>query len=407
MNINKTEALDRKKLKSIIRDKSIKHAWLANTIAVSEKTLTRWISGDVTRIRTTNLNRLADALECDRELLIASFETDLYPSEKNRDVLVNELNNDNLLYELLVSSKIKLAISLIKSTFHPTLPSAIIVNFFIKLGYASLIHRKLKTAKKYFLKALQKAQNKNNKEQQFSAHLGLALSSFFDSNFAKCLEHLKLCDNNLDSAGPEKAHFNNTNALYYLYTGQIDLAIHHADACIEECFPNKPSIEKELFLSSAWQLKGAAYLFKEDSESAKTCCKNSLEVAESSGYTRCIAVSKAYLAAVEATQGNTDIATLLSDESIRLVNKKDIALPSLYCIAIFVYRIAKDYQGMEQLTQQLSAIDKGHSVTQAFSLYQQLLLESSNKACKKTEDCSIQLNKLLTVLNLNHWNNWI
>ena len=403
MNTNKTEILDRNKLKYLINDMSIKHVWLASQIKVSEKTLTRWINGDVTRIRVGNLKKLAEALNCEIKVLIASSEIDVYSSLKNRDVLVNELYNDSLLYELLVSSKIKLAISLIKSTLHSKLPSAILASFYIKLGYASLIHRKLKTAKKYFSKAALKAQVSNNLELTFSVDLGFAITHLFDCNYELCLDYLGRCDTNKAYAKQEKAHFYSTFSLFYFYTGQFKKAIICADNCITECSPGKTSIEKKLFLCTALQIKGACHLFTGNAEQALTYCIDSLAVAKQSGYERCVDISKSYLSAVNAFQGNIDTALQLSTESLQHVNEKDISLPSLLCIAIYVHRMSGDYLKVLEIYEELSKISKEYMAPRAFAEYQLSLIEQAKGDDDNAHKIHLQVIESLNELGLKHW----
>lgn len=407
MNNTKTEILNREELRSQISDNSIKHLWLASQIGVSEKTLSRWVNGDVTRIRNNNLNKLAGALGCERAQLVAKSEIDLYPSPKNRSVLANELNNDSLLNELLVSSKIKLAISLIKSTFHSTLPNAIMSNFYTKLGYASLIQRKQKAAKKYFDKGLSKAKSVNSNQLIFSAHLGLAITLFFDCEYKKCLGYLARCESNLEFAGQEKAHFYNTFSLYYLYCGDFDSCIEKADNCIYECSPSKQSTEKDLFLSSALQLRAACFLFKGDIKQAKSSSIESLTISEKSGYKRSVAVSKAYLAAAYAVEKQFQSATILIEESLQLVGPNDISLPSLLCIAIYVARAKGENQTVIKLFENLSALDNTGSTPIAFAAYQMYLGDKQQGDLEAANLRLSQVKSSLAALELNLWQDWL
>lgn len=403
MTSNKTELINRQKLTSLINSLSIKHIWLANKVGVSEKTLTRWINGDVTRIRIRNLQKLAGILDCDMADLIATSEIDIYSSTKNRDTLINELYNDSLLYELLVGSKIKLAISLIKSTFHSQLPSAILASFYIKLGYAALLHRKQKTAFKYFSKASVKAQSAKQPELSFSINLAFAITYFFDCQYEQCLNYLSQCEATKEFAGPERAHFYSTFALYYLFTGQFDSAIISAKNCIAECAPGKESIEKKLFLCTALQLKGASHLFKGEIAETQDCCTKALAVAHQSGYTRCVDVSKAYLAACYAFQGQLDSALTLSTQSIQSINEKDISVPSLLCIAIYVHRKTGDEHTSRQLFEQLAKKCKERSAPRVFSQYQMALIEQLNGEQDKATKLYQQVIESLYELGLTHW----
>jgi DNA-binding Xre family transcriptional regulator len=404
--LNKTENLNRDQLKRLMQDKVVKHAWLAQKITVSEKTLTRWLNGTVTRIRAHNLQKLAEALDCAPNELIEASEINEYSSESNRAVLVTELSTDNLLYQLIASSKIKLAISLIKSTFHPQLPTNIISNFQIKLGYAALILRKQKSAKKYFSKALNKSNSTNHREHFFSASLALAMTHFFDSQFEKCYWYLNECETMIEFANKELAHFYNTYALYFLYTGQFNQSILKANACITACAPDKASIEKRLFLSSALHLKGAAHLFQGEVQLAFSCCTKSLAEAERSGYKRSIAVSKAYLSAVETIQGNTNKALELIEESLELIGKNDISLPSVLSIASFVYRKLGNNEEVELIAEKLSHIAKGQKTTQVFGLYQSFLLENARDN-KSSAALLEDIFKSLDELQLVGWKGWL
>lgn len=400
---SKTEILNRELLISQISKGSIKHLWLANQIGVSEKTLSRWVSGNVTRIRSSNLNKLALALDCSREDLIAEPDVDDYPSDKDRNVLINELNNDGLLYQLLVSSKIKLVISLIKSTFHSSLPSGVIANFYIKLGYAALIHRKFRTAKKYISKGLTKAELTNDKQLIFSAKLGLAITYFFECDYQKCQYYLMECEQNIQCSGQEKAHFFNTFAMYYLYTGDLQTCIEYSSKCIEECAPNTESIEKELFLSSALQLRGASQLLGGNTEQARISCKESLEAAERSRYKRSIAVSKAYLAAVYAVDGEIELARKLVGESFKLVNIKDISYPSLLCIKAFICRKSSEVQSLKGISKQLVSISKPNSSLIAFMHYQEYLCQRQLEDTENAGQTMEQIKAILEKLKLTNW----
>lgn len=403
MNTSKTEVIDRHHLGRLINEQSIKHTWLASTIKVSEKTLTRWLNGDVTRIRVANLKKLAEALNCQMDSLVAVSEVDSYPSTKNRDILVNELYNDSLLYQLLMNSKIRLAISLIKSTFHSKLPGAIVASFYTKLGYAALFNRKQKTARKYFDRAMARAQSSGSEEETFSVNLALAILHFLDSNFEQCLYNLTCCEERKEHACQEKAHFYNTYALYYLYTGQVERSISYSNLCIDECSPDKASIEKDLFLSTALQLKGAAFLIEGDSDNAIVCCESALLVAKRSGYERCIRLSKAYLAGVSAATGQLDLATQLADESLEKADEQDISMPTLLCAAILVHRHNDDLDSLLDLHKRLCCISPEQSAPFVFSLYQLFKLYQQRGNRSEAVSISQQINTLLDNLKLNAW----
>ena len=407
MNNSKTALLNRGQLQQYIIEQSIKHLWLANQIGVSEKNLTRWLNGSVTRIRLSNLNKLASALNCEKGSLIARSEVDIYPSEENRDILVNELHNDGLLYELMISNKIKLAISLIKSTFHSALPSAIVANFYIKLGYAALIHRQYEKALQYFDKGLNKAIKVNDLPLVFSANLGTAITLVFSCEFKRSHHYLVICNATLQHANQEKAHYYSTNALFYLYSGDINAAIQSANLCLNECDITTDSIEKNLFKSTALQLLGACYLLQGDIELAYTFCAESLNVANLSGYNRCVAVSKGYLAAIHCTNANYVFAEQLIAQSIALVSDEDIALPSLLCISLFIYRKTGNSSKFAVSLNALNKICNTATVPNTFAIYQLYLINIEQGEMHKASEKLTHIENTLTQLSLPLWQPWL
>ena len=401
MSSAKTAVLDRQQLNALISERNVKHAWLAQSIHVSDKTLTRWLNGDVTRIRHSNLKKLAHTLGCDVSLLIAKSEVEQFPSEKNRDILVNELYNDSLLYELIMNSKVRLAISLIKSTFHSMLPSAITASFYTKLGYAALIHRKQKTAKKYFQKAYTKAINSEQAEVVFSVNLAHAILYFIDCEYDKCLSYLMRCQDTISHAGQELAHFYNTFALYHLYKANFNDALSFSEKCIEACAPDTPSIEKQLFLCTALQLKGAAYLCLGDYEQGLTYCESSLAVAKKSGYPRCIRLSQAYLSAALACLSKSEQSVEMVLNCLTGADEDDVSLPTLLCAAVFVCYRGGQYDQMHTYYLKLAAICPAGSASLTFA--KALMLKTSLLTPTERGSYEQDVDDALSAMKLTSW----
>lgn len=401
MSSSKTELLNRQQLVSLIDKKSIKHAWLAQSIQVTEKTLTRWINGDVTRVRQGNLRKLAQALNCDVKTLIASSETEQYPSEKSRAVLVNELYTDSLLYELIIGNKVKLAIALIKSTFHSMLPSAIAASFYTKLGYAALIHRKHKTAKKHFNKAAAKSNIALLPEVQFSVNLAFAILYFMECDYCRCLEYLERCDGLKAHAGQELAHFYNTYALYHLYKANFERSFSYAQQCIDACGPNSPSIEKQLFLCTALQLQGAASIFMQRASDGQKLCEQSLNVALKTGYPRCIRTSQAYLSAVLAFNGEHNAAQSLVERYLNGAERDDISMPTLLCAAMYVYAKHNCLNEMQKCFAELETICPGNSAPLTFAHV--LLLKTESLSQQESSKMRDRVDASLKTLQLMQW----
>jgi DNA-binding Xre family transcriptional regulator/tetratricopeptide (TPR) repeat protein len=397
----KTALLDRQKLISLINEKDIKHAWLAHSIQVTEKTLTRWINCDVQRVRHSNLKKLAMALECDEHMLVASTETEDYPSEKNQAVLINELCNDSLLYQLIIGNKVKLTTSLIKSTFNTMLPSAIMGNFYIKLGYAALVHGKYKNATKYFQKAAAKAQEHVLSELQFSVNLAFAIFYFIKCNCPQCLQHLEECEKLNAFAGPELAHYYNTYALYYLYTAEFTLSYRYVEYCIHACGEDSHSIEKQVFLCSALQVQGTLSLLQKDYFKGQKLFEEALRVAMQSGYSRSICLAQAFLSAGLAVNGQQGEATKLVKLYMAGADRDDVSTPTLLCASMYVYYKNNDVKKMQETLLELEAICKGFSAPLTFARV--LMLKAQGTCFKQRQILQNELNVSLKAMRIEQW----
>lgn len=75
-------------------------------------------------------------------------------------------------------------------------------------------------------------------------------------------------------------------------------------------------------------LKSAATLLLGDGNTARDLCRESLQVAEMSGYSQCINVAKSYLAA----NGQIELAEVLSSEALQSTSDNDISIASILCI---------------------------------------------------------------------------
>jgi hypothetical protein len=114
-------------------------------------------------------------------------------------------------------------------------------------------------------------------------------------------------------------------------------------------------------------------------------------------------VSKAYLAAVLAYQGDTQSAVALCEMSIDKTDKKDISYPSLIAISLFVYRKLGDADRcLEQYTK-LKSITREYSNTRVFGQYQMLVIEHAAGHSHLSAEYKLQLTKSLQKLGLTNW----
>ncbi len=379
MQDSRTVILDRDALQRKMNERATKSLWLSSHIGVSEKSLTRWINGSVKRIRSHNLRKLAGALECSEDELTATPSVEFHSTPTDKRVLASELLNDNLLYSLFLSGKLKLSIALIKSLLHEGMPNEILARFLIKLGYAFLFQRKHQLARKYLQKALTIAREKQIEELKIKVHLAFAMESLFSCRFEQCTEHLNECEPVSRSPVEDQAQYFSIQLLYCFFTGDMDACEHFIEQCLSKSDQLTNGLYRHLFQCSAWHIRGALYLLGNEVEAAVPAFVKSIEIGKASGYDRCITIAAAYSACCEVRLGYFARAETLIRESIKKTNSHDISMPSLLAIATYVHRVS----GQPKLARHYGKLAVEQSKTQpladAFSYFQLALLSEQEE----------------------------
>ncbi len=98
---------------------------------------------------------------------------------------------------------------------------------------------------------------------------------------------------------------------------------------------------------------------------------------------------------------------LIISESINSVSSKDISLPSLLCIGMFVSRRTGDTKLLQKRTEHLQEITQSNSTTSAFLHFQYYLIAKNNGEIESAEKSLTKVKNILKQLKLTHWLEWL
>ncbi|QDK38017.1 helix-turn-helix transcriptional regulator [Bdellovibrio sp. NC01] len=138
-------------LRKQLRERGLTHADLASMLGLSTKSVQRWLNQSIKRMKIENLEKLAKALNIDKEL-ITKQRVPFRPSPLNRSF--EDLCSEHLVYAMAANEDWKIYASLLRSYGPKQLPSVQEAYLYKNLGIASLRLGKMNAAKVYLDKAV-------------------------------------------------------------------------------------------------------------------------------------------------------------------------------------------------------------------------------------------------------------
>ena len=275
-----------------IKELNLKFAWIAAKISVNEKTISRWMNGQVNRIQHSNIEKLALVLECCSDDLIDKSSTESYGSPSDQILAANLIEKEELFYDLYPIGKIKLIGSIIQSTLQPNVPKVLYAKLLSQLAVIHWTQRKFTKGEECGLKAIQIAEQKGRDDIVYSASQWLALIHVFQGKMEIANSLLiNIIDKLDDVVCEEHAHALHTLALLKFFLGHFEEGVEYAQRSIEVGQKMEQGINKEIVLSSAYSTKANLLLHLDKPIEAESACILSLHIANQSRYDRQIHIS--------------------------------------------------------------------------------------------------------------------
>lgn len=145
-------------LRKQLRERGLTHADLARMLGLSTKSVQRWLNQSIKRMKIENLEKLARALNIDKELI--TKRVPFRPSPLNRSF--EDLCSEHLLFNIAANDDWLTYASLLRSYDPKQLPSSQEAYLYKNLGIASMRLGKMNAAKVYLDKALALAETNDD-----------------------------------------------------------------------------------------------------------------------------------------------------------------------------------------------------------------------------------------------------
>ncbi len=300
MKPRQTHVLNLVSLEDQLREQDLKIWWVAETIGVNRKTVSRWLNGQVRRISARNLAALADCLQCRPPDLVLSDASDQLASNADQTRAARSIIDENLLATLAPAGKWSLLEHVIKATMQPNLPLPLLGRLYNYLSIAAWRQSKIETALGYAEKAMELADKLQSKSIKVNASYNIALIYSLQGRIGDslrlnhyCLQHHRF----LDETVPLGGILCNTGIAYHEF-GDFDRAVAYFNQSIDALQRSKEPMRRSI----AWCALGLVYSETGQLESAAEALTISLKQAEAGGYLRGIHACHVYLAEIYARQ---------------------------------------------------------------------------------------------------------
>ena len=287
-----------------VRELALKRWWVAEQMGVDRKTVGRWLNGRVKRIRRSNLERMAEVLECSPEELTISSEAIASVADQERAAQLIE--EENLLEVLSPSGRWPLLESLIKATLRPSLPLPLLGKLYNLLAIACWRQSRIDDAETYAEKAMEMAVRTGNLQVQTGAHLNLGTISWCRGQLDDASAHYRAClsrSKHLVSTTDQAAAYSNLGAVY------CDIGDFDGSETLQlEAIRRYGRLRKPMNSSIARCQLGLLRLQQNRLDEATTLIHRSISDAERAGYKRGLLFGSLATADINARRGRHELA---------------------------------------------------------------------------------------------------
>ncbi len=180
-----TVRLDTHRLVARFEAADLKQWWLAEQIGVHRKTVSRWLSGKVTRIDRDNLDALATELDCTASELVAPGAGNIYATRAERAAAVSLVRERELVELLSPSDDWALGERLLKAIMQPDLPLADLGRLYNLLSIVAWRQQRYGEARDHAQRALMIGDRSDDLSIQGKAWANLGTITWFEEDYAR------------------------------------------------------------------------------------------------------------------------------------------------------------------------------------------------------------------------------
>jgi len=337
-------------LENRLRELGLKNWWVAETIGVDRKTLTRWLTGQVKSIKHENLVALAQCLQCSHDELILKDESLITASKEEQAIAAQLVVQENLLATLTPLGQWPLLESIVKATMQPNLPLPLMGKLYNLLSICAWRQGQIDKAIGFAEKALEIGNKTGHRNVIAGAKNNLAVTSSYQGRLDDAIrlyEEVIAEEKYLDDDRAVAAALSNLGN-DYLSKGDFEksrkLQLRAIEKYTQMGLPTNISI--------AYCGLGLLETEVGNFAAAEQALEKSLEYADEGGYLRGMHACNVYLADVLARTGRIVPARRLLEDGLAGFKKLGLEEALNYEIAARLCRFEGNYDEAERLLQE-------------------------------------------------------
>ena len=193
MSAEKKPLLNASAVENRIAKLGLRKVQVAVETGVHRKTVGRWLDGRTTRIRLSNLKRLAQTLEIPVEGLVAESETEVLASRDDQARVAHLIEKERLLEVLVPHSRWPHLITFVNEAKKADLPLSVFGKLLNFLAQACLRQNRFQSAEAHAREAMELGERIDNHNVVAGAHLNLGALAAIRGSFEQASEQYRAC----------------------------------------------------------------------------------------------------------------------------------------------------------------------------------------------------------------------
>ena len=311
---------------------------LARELSVHPRTVSRWLMGKVRRISRENLERLAAALACNPQDILAPEGAEVYATREEQRRAATLISESDLLHILSPTENWKLVERLIKATLEPDLPLFELGRLYNLLSIAAWRQANYVEARRHAERALEIGEQLALHAVRLKALFNLATIDSFEGNSISALAGYQACL-------AEPLHFERErdygSALANLSMTYRDFArFEEALAMQDRAVEIFRRLKMNFNLAISYSMYALIYLELGLHDAVLAALEEGAACARETGFARQLVQLELYRAEVEAAQGDTEAAIARIEKALPQLAAFEGYDPEMHEAAARVYRRA-------------------------------------------------------------------
>ena len=375
-----TVALNLAALDDKLREQGLKQWWLAEQIGVNPKTVNRWLTGQVRRVRRDSLDRVAQELGCRIESLIDDDPQFHAATDDERVEAARLIESENLLEILAPAGRWPLLEGLIKATLRSDLPLSLLGRLYTQLSIAAWRQSHLQRAEDYARRSIDCAQRARHRAVLAEATLNRATLAAFRGRLPEAMDLYRECI-------AAQVYFDEPSAVGKAYSNLGFTALEYGDPDAAEHWQNLAvaifaAADKPFNLAIAQIGLALVFIERREFDAAASALDDAAKTSKVAKYLRAEADVPLLRAILHAERGSLEEARSALESAVKRYEELGIDEARTYRVRAQVARLSGDFKQATML------LEKGRKMANDFPVERAEIIEEEIKVsavCKDDE----------------------